>query len=90
MQQVEGSSGHENMINEHAYRTDTGTDNEPHTYNEAMRRLDSDLWVKVMNNELETFKKIGLYEEVEQPHDCKVIDSKWVFKIKCRPNGEIE
>ena len=43
-----------------------------------------------MSIKLNTFKEIGLYKEVESPSDHKIIDSKWVFKIKCRPNGEID
>jgi len=43
-----------------------------------------------MGVELNMFKEIGLYQEVEAPHDRKIIDSKWVFKIKHRPNSEID
>ena len=42
-----------------------------------------------MGIELNIFKEIGLYQEVKIPLDCKIIDSKWVFKIKHGPNGEI-
>ena len=55
-----------------------------------MKQSNGDLWYKAMQDELGMFKKIGLYEEVEHPCDHKVIDSKWVFKIKQGPNGEIE
>jgi hypothetical protein len=30
-----------------------------------------------------------LYEVVDHPTNCKVIDSKWVFKLKRGPDGEI-
>ena len=42
-----------------------------------------------MSIELNMFKEIGLYQEVETPHNHKVINLKWVFKIKHGPNGEI-
>ena len=43
-----------------------------------------------MEVELNTFKEIGLYQEVGMPCDRKIIDSKWVFKIKCGPYSEID
>ena len=70
--------------------TATLLDNEPLTYNDAVERPDTDLWLATMAIELNTFKEIGLYQEVEAPPDRKIIDSKWVFKIKCGPNGEID
>jgi hypothetical protein len=85
-----GSSGRGTLPSEKAYRADAATEDEPRTYNEAMSRSDSDLWHKAMMDKLNNFEKIGLYEEVERPRDRKVIDSKWVFKIKRGPNGEIE
>ena len=42
-----------------------------------------------MGIELNTFKEIGLYQEVEILPNRKIINSKWVFKIKRGPNGEI-
>ena len=70
--------------------TATPLDIEPLTYNDAVEHPDTDLWLGAMGVELNTFKEIGLYQEVEALFDCKIINSKWVFKIKCRPNGEID
>lgn len=36
------------------------------------------------------FVKIGLYEEVPRPPDRKIIDSKWVYKVKRGPSGNID
>ena len=83
-------SGREMPSPGQVYRADIATDDKPHTYNEVMKRSDADLWYKVMQDEQGMFEKIGLYEEVECPRDCKVINLKWVFKIKRGPNGEIE
>ena len=83
-------SGREMPSPGQVYRADIATDDKPRTYNEAMKRSNADLWYKVMQDEQGMFEKIGLYEEVERPRDCKVINSKWVFKIKRGPNGEIE
>ena len=65
-------------------------DSEPLTYSNTVEHPDADLWQAAMTCELKTFEEIGLYQEVEAPPDCKIIDSKWVFKIKCSPNGEID
>ena len=70
--------------------TTTPLDNEPLTYNDAVEHPDADLWLAAMAIELNTFKEIGLYQEVEAPTNCKIINSKWVFKIKCGPNSEID
>lgn len=55
-----------------------------------MGRADADQWYSAMMDELNTFVRIGLYEEVPRPLDRKVIDSKWVFKLKRGPTGDIE
>ena len=69
--------------------TTTLLDIEPLTYNDTIECPDTDLWLAAMSIELNTFKEIGLYKEVKILPDHKIIDSKWVFKIKCGPNDEI-
>ena len=74
-----------------AYHVTTATsDDEPATYYEAIKRPDADLWLMAMLEELKVFEKIGLYKEVDCPPDRKIVDSKWVFKVKRGPNGEID
>ncbi|GBE86218.1 Retrovirus-related Pol polyprotein from transposon TNT 1-94 [Sparassis crispa] len=63
---------------------------EPQTYEEAMSRPDAARWKAACAEELHTFVKAELYDEVERPRNRKVIDCKWVFKIKRGPDGEIE
>jgi transposase InsO family protein len=75
---------------EEVYKATVSSDDEPRTFNEAINRPDADLWYAAMTEELKIFEKIGLYEAVERPRDRKIVDSKWVFKIKRGPNGEIE
>lgn len=79
-----------NQQNECSYRAGATDDGEPTTFEEAMARADSDRWYTAMQDELEVFRRIGLYEEVNRPQDRKIIDSKWVFKIKRGPTGDIE
>ncbi|GBE88792.1 Retrovirus-related Pol polyprotein from transposon TNT 1-94 [Sparassis crispa] len=63
---------------------------EPQTYEEAMSRPDAARWKAACAEELHAFVKAELYDEVERPQNRKVIDCKWVFKIKRGPDGEIE
>ena len=83
---------HCDILMQSAQCTATATllDNEPLTYNDAIECPNTDLWLAAMAIKLNTFMEIGLYQEVEAPPDCKIINSKWVFKIKHRPNSEID
>lgn len=65
-------------------------DDEPSTYKEAMLRPDSGAWRKAILDELFALKKNGTFEVIDRPPNVKPIDSKWVFKIKTKPNGEID
>lgn len=60
------------------------------TYNYAIEHPDTNLWLAAMSIKLNAFKEISLYKEVESLSNHMIINSKWVFKIKCGPNGEID
>ena len=62
---------------------------EPTTYEEAMAGPDAPLWKAACAEELVSFVKTELYDEVEHPRGRKVVDCKWVFKVKRGPDGEI-
>ena len=47
-------------------------------------------WLTACTEELQTFRWMEVYEEVDQPHDHKIISSKWVFRIKRGPDGKIQ
>ncbi|CAG4926146.1 unnamed protein product [Colias eurytheme] len=55
---------------------------EPRTYQEAMRHENASEWQKAMQTELNTLAENRTWEFCQKPNDCKVISSKWVFKIK--------
>ena len=74
----------------HCAATATPLNSEPLTYSNAVGRPDANLWLGAMGVELNTIKEIGLYQEVKMPPDRKIIDLKWVFKIKRGPNSEID
>jgi hypothetical protein len=54
-----------------------------------MSRPDAIKWQIACAEELEIFRRMKLYEIVDRPTDRKVVDSKWVFKVKRGPDGEI-
>ena len=62
---------------------------DPKTYAEAMSRPDAEQWKAACAEELLAFAKAELYDEVERPRNRKVVDCKWVFKIKRGADGEI-
>ncbi|CDO75139.1 hypothetical protein BN946_scf184772.g6 [Trametes cinnabarina] len=74
---------------EHAYHASTFSD-EPRTYQEAMSRPDAEQWKAACAEELLSFAKAELYDEVERPRNRKVVDCKWVFRIKHGPDGKIQ
>ena len=86
------TESHHDVLTQSAQCTATATPLElkPLTFNDAIEHPDTDLWLATTEIELNTFKKIGLYHKVETPCDWKIIDLKWVFKIKCGPNGKID
>ena len=55
-----------------------------------MSRPDADMWKAACTEELLAFAKAELYDEVEKPHDRKVVGCKWVFKVKHGPDGMIK
>ena len=63
---------------------------DPLTYHDAMSREDHHEWIKACNAELEVLKKFGVFEEVPRLKDRKIVGSKWVFRMKHGPNGQIE
>jgi hypothetical protein len=63
---------------------------EPKTYNEAMASPDASEWLAACEEEMQTWKDLEVYNIVPRPKGCKVIRSKWVFRIKWGPNGSIQ
>jgi hypothetical protein len=65
---------------------------EPKNFREAMKREDSDEWLKAMKVENENLKNNETWEEVKPwriPKDALVVDSGWVFKKKVDNEGNI-
>ncbi|CAA7026159.1 unnamed protein product [Microthlaspi erraticum] len=57
---------------------------EPQTYDKAS---DSKEWRKAMTEEIEMIEKNKTWELVDKPEKKKVINVKWIYKIKTHANG---
>lgn len=63
---------------------------EPKTYQEAISSRDSVHWKLAMDDELNSLRKNGTWELVKPPPDQHIIDNKWVFKVKQKPDGSLD
>ncbi|THH12524.1 hypothetical protein EW146_g7607 [Bondarzewia mesenterica] len=62
----------------------------PLTFAAAMASGNAAEWLAACQEEMQSFEKLEVYQEVIRPRDRKVIGSKWVFRIKRGANGDIE
>lgn len=65
-------------------------DDEPKSYEEAITSDDSNEWKTAMQSEYDSLIKNQTWILVEKPKHQKLIDNKWVFKVKRHPDGTIE
>lgn len=63
---------------------------EPLTFKQAMRSDARTHWEQAMQEEINSLKRHGTWELVDLPSDRKAVKCKWVYKVKFRPDGEIE
>lgn len=61
---------------------------EPNSFEEALRSRDASKWDQAMANEMDALIKNQTWELVSPPDDRKVIDNKWVYKIKGSSTNE--
>ena len=62
---------------------------EPCTYQQAMSSPDKAEWEQAMCNELDLIVWLGTYKLTKLPPNQKVIDIKWVYRIKHDLNRNI-
>lgn len=58
------------------------TEEIPNTAEEAYSMPDSEKWKSAMKEELKSHEEHNTWSVVQRPPDKKIIDSKWVFRIK--------
>ena len=62
---------------------------EPCTFAEAMESSRSNEWMEAMEDEIVSLRKNGTWELTEAPQNRKVIQSRWVFKVKRDGTGHM-
>ena len=60
------------------------------TYREAISSPDSTSWQDAMNHEYASLMENQTWKLVLKPSDRKVVQNKWIYKIKYKPNGDID
>lgn len=65
-------------------------ENEPMDIKDAMGRNDWPKWSEAIQEELRALEKNGTWCLIDRPRNSKLIKNKWVFKLKRKPNGEID
>lgn len=63
---------------------------DPLTFGEAVNRIDKDLWIEAMNEEIRMLKKHHTWVYTYPPKGANVIGTRFVYKIKRLANGEID
>lgn len=65
-------------------------ENDPNSFEEAMSRPDKDLWLKAMDEEIDSLHNNHVWNLVPRPKGTNIVTNGWVLRIKRKPNGEIE
>lgn len=65
-------------------------EDEPKSFEEAVNSADRENWLCAMKDEYNSLVANGTWNLVNKPKGQKVIDNKWVFKLKRNTDGSIE
>jgi hypothetical protein len=63
---------------------------EPTSYKEAVSCPDAEEWKEAMDSEIRSQQAIGTWHLVKRPRNKKVLQNRWVYKIKTDTSGNIE
>lgn len=63
---------------------------EPVTYEEAIHCDEKDKWIKAMEEEHSSLVKNGVWQLVDLPKGAKLVDNRWVYRVKRKPDNSIE
>ncbi|KAD3067216.1 hypothetical protein E3N88_35096 [Mikania micrantha] len=77
----------ENIDSHKDFLAAISSNDEPKYYKQAMQDQN---WRDAMQKEISALEENGTWTIEELPEGKRAIDSKWVYKIKYKPNGEIE
>ena len=73
-----------------AFMIDSNDGDEPRTYSEAITSLAKELWIKVMDEEMESMRSNHVWDVVDLLPNCKAIENKYVLRVKRKADGTIE
>lgn len=62
----------------------------PNTFNEAMQSDDKESWLNAMKDEIASLAENEVWELVALPSGKRVINSRWVLRIKTKADGKID
>ena len=79
----------ERMKDFEVYLTSSHLQDEPSSYKQAMKSSDAENWKMAMNTEMNTLLENNTWTEVKKPENVKIINSRWVYKVKRNETGEI-
>ena len=65
-------------------------DNDPVLFSQAIICDNSEKWLNVMKEEINSTEHNGVWNLVELPKGCKRVGYEWVFKTKCDSQGNLE
>ena len=63
---------------------------EPQTYHEAISSANFTYWQEAMDREYASLLENQTWDSIEKPSDRKPVQNKWVYKVKYKPNGEVD
>lgn len=63
---------------------------EPSSVKAALQSKESVQWKCAMDDEMNSLLKNETWKLVQLPADRKVIDNRWLFKVKCNPDGSVD
>ncbi|KAK1613670.1 hypothetical protein QYE76_019187 [Lolium multiflorum] len=69
---------------------DIGKVEDPTSYKEAIKSLNSSKWQVAMEDELKSMGSNNVWDLVEVPNGAKRVGCKWIYKTKYDPKGNIE
>ncbi|KAK1650019.1 hypothetical protein QYE76_067824 [Lolium multiflorum] len=69
---------------------DIGKVEDPTSYKEAIKSLNSSKWQIAMEDELKSMGSNDVWDLVEVPNGAKRVGCKWIYKTKYDPKGNIE
>jgi hypothetical protein len=59
-------------------------------YRQVISGPKPDLWHSAIEAEMDALRRNHTWDVVDRPADRKIVDSKSVFKIKCRSNRSVD